>query len=95
MNLFFSDQKWIGAPKCIKTPTCEKRQIDLTAQFVSCSNGNRDGSICHFSCDSGFELVGARSVDCYEGDWSANFPTCEPTCTPQFEGNRRNVKESC
>ena len=38
------------------------RNLDLTSMFVSCSNGNQDGSICHFSCDSGYELVGSNKV---------------------------------
>ena len=44
-----------------KTPF-KARNLDLTSMFVSCSNGNQDGSICHFSCDSGYELVGSNKV---------------------------------
>lgn len=86
-----ANQDWLGTPECIPTPTCESRSLDLTSQFVSCSNGNLDGSICHFSCDAGYELDGARSVDCFEGEWSNQFPRCTPTCTPQFNGTRRDV----
>ena len=41
--------------------------------------GNSVGNTATYSCNSGFELVGAQTVTCQaDGTWSDSPPTCEP-----------------
>lgn len=71
---------WTGTP-----PTCEA--IKCPGIFAP-EQGNLDcshvhgefgvGSICHFSCNEDFELLGSENVECtVSGRWSAPPPTCK------------------
>ncbi|XP_076797623.1 P-selectin isoform X2 [Arvicanthis niloticus] len=71
---------WTGIP-----PTCEA--IKCPGLFapeqgsLDCSHGHGEfgvGSICHFSCNEDFELLGSKNVECtVSGRWSAPPPTCK------------------
>ncbi|GAB1285628.1 P-selectin [Apodemus speciosus] len=71
---------WTGTP-----PTCEA--IKCPAIFAPeqgslyCSHVRGEfsvGSVCHFSCNEDFELLGSKNVECtVSGRWSAPPPTCK------------------
>ncbi|XP_050014365.1 P-selectin [Alexandromys fortis] len=70
---------WTGTP-----PTCEATKcpgIFAPDQgSLDCSHDHGEfsiGSICRFSCNKGYELVGSTSVECtVSGRWSSPPPTC-------------------
>ena len=35
------------------------------------------GSIAHYSCNFGYQLVGVSSIICSKGRWTAAVPKCE------------------
>ena len=50
---------------------------------VNCTNGNNFGSVCTFTCSSGYSLVGSSTSTC-GGDGSSvtgAFDQAAPTCT--------------
>ncbi|CAH1249098.1 CSMD1 [Branchiostoma lanceolatum] len=75
-----SDGTWNG-----RQPTCRVVQCPTLTPPV---NGNMRGSrsyqeVMYFSCDRGYNLVGARSTKCQtDGTWSGSVPTCQAVrCT--------------
>uniref|UniRef100_F6YEQ2 Uncharacterized protein n=1 Tax=Ciona intestinalis TaxID=7719 RepID=F6YEQ2_CIOIN len=74
-------------------PQCEPQQRAPDHGSVQCTNTNLIGSVCTFSCGSGYYLSGSinvlicgklrNSVCIYSVTWSSPAPTCEPiTCIP-------------
>ncbi|CAH3021429.1 unnamed protein product, partial [Porites evermanni] len=48
--------------------------------------GRKGSSFAHgktlsFSCNVGYTLVGAQTIECREGIWSAQLPLCKKSCT--------------
>ena len=62
--------------------TCQNPEgdIHLISKCSKPSTELQPGSTCSFSCEAGFELQGAPSVQCSEdGQWSKDIPTCKGT----------------
>ncbi|XP_043860553.1 P-selectin [Dromiciops gliroides] len=78
---------WTTPPpycKAIKCPVLDAPEWG--SRECSYNQGNsRDGSICHFTCDKGFELKGSDSLLCLtSGKWTAPPPTCEAVKCPEL-----------
>ncbi|XP_039252894.2 P-selectin-like [Styela clava] len=69
-------------------PTCQPITCPKIPEFkfgsIECSNNDRVGSECRFSCNSGYRLVGAEISVCEEkikgyehGEWSTSEQFCE------------------
>ncbi|XP_052521833.1 P-selectin isoform X4 [Tympanuchus pallidicinctus] len=76
---------WTGdTPQC-KAVTCPVLSAPKHGE-LNCSHlhGNFTfGSICDFSCQSGFELIGPESCECTAmGTWSKNTPQCKAITCP-------------
>ncbi|XP_052056682.1 P-selectin [Apodemus sylvaticus] len=71
---------WTGTP-----PTCEAIKcpgiVAPEQGSLYCSHVRGEfsvGSVCHFSCNEDFELLGSKNVECtVSGRWSAPPPTCK------------------
>ncbi|KAK7496782.1 hypothetical protein BaRGS_00011991 [Batillaria attramentaria] len=80
-------------------PHCERKRCSPRASSfangqMSCTNSNMYGSVCSFSCNSGYRLVGSSTNTCTgNGQWSSNQPRCDVVrCSnpsPFNDGNRR------
>ncbi|XP_071382234.1 E-selectin [Centroberyx affinis] len=74
-------------PRC-EAITCQKPEGEshLLTQCSHPFNELRPDSTCSFSCDAGFELQGAPTVQCSEdGEWKADIPTCKAVRCPLLE----------
>ncbi|NWX99098.1 LYAM3 protein, partial [Nothoprocta ornata] len=77
--------EWSGEP-----PQCEAAKCPVLSApewgELSCSHphGNFSfGSMCSFSCQTGFVLTGTPSSECTDtGEWSGEAPTCEAIKCP-------------
>nr|XP_026692445.1 P-selectin isoform X1 [Ciona intestinalis] len=58
---------------------------------VTCSDGNKIGSSCSFTCDAGHVMSGSKTSECgQDGTWSSPTPSCGPiTCPRLSAGNKR------
>uniref|UniRef100_F7AJJ2 Uncharacterized protein n=1 Tax=Ciona intestinalis TaxID=7719 RepID=F7AJJ2_CIOIN len=75
-------------------PQCEPQQRAPDHGSVQCTNTNLIGSVCTFSCGSGYYLSGSINVlICGAlGEWSAIPPTCQRiTCPPAFNNPTNGV----
>lgn len=69
-------------------PICEPNQcvqpvID-NGSFDPIKNGYDIGDMVVFDCEDGFDLVGRKKLRCQpSGEWSDEFPTCEPVTCPR------------
>ncbi|KAM3619827.1 uncharacterized protein V6R79_014234 [Siganus canaliculatus] len=85
-----------------KIPHCEaivcqkpKEELHLIPRCSHPLTELRPESTCSFSCDAGFELQGALSVECSaDGQWSQAMPTCKALGCPVPEISA-NVQMSC
>ncbi|XP_063057088.1 E-selectin-like isoform X2 [Engraulis encrasicolus] len=74
-------------PKCeaIQCPAMEAPQYG----HVSCDHDSSVSSSwpnqCSFSCEEGFSLVGASTVNCTTGHWTHQTPTCEAVKCPVIQ----------
>lgn len=82
-------------PRC-EAITCQSPEGDhLIAKCNQPSNDLRPDSSCSFSCEEGFKLQGAPTVQCSgDGQWSEAIPTCKATGCPAPE-IPTNVQISC
>lgn len=83
-----SAAKWTAeTPRCTAI-TCQK-PVGGHHLHTQCSPELDEllpGSICGFSCDSGFELQGASSYQCTgEGEWSLEIPICTAVKCPALQ----------
>nr|XP_002125315.1 P-selectin [Ciona intestinalis] len=85
-----ADNSWDNAPPtCIKI-TCRPPYTNPTNGRVGCSDRNNEGSICEFSCDVGYAMIGAAVSTCIDdadndefGIWNSPAPICQRiTCIP-------------
>ncbi|XP_078495093.1 P-selectin-like [Ciona intestinalis] len=64
--------------------TCDPRVLQPANGAVSCTDRNSAGSVCVYTCDSGYQVQGEPRISCNEvsgsGEWSAVPPTCEVVC---------------
>ncbi|XP_076811264.1 P-selectin-like [Clavelina lepadiformis] len=76
--------------------TCHTRQSDPENGRVVCTDLNRVGSVCNFTCDPGHKLLGRPSTECCpRGQWNRKQPICvKATCNPGFE-NPPNGRVQC
>nr|XP_026693462.1 uncharacterized protein LOC100176005 isoform X6 [Ciona intestinalis] len=79
--------------------TCEPRVLQPANGAVSCTDRNSAGSVCVYTCDSGYQVQGEPRISCNEvsgsGEWSAEPPTCEvSTCEPPLS-TPRNGQMNC
>ena len=60
---------------------CENEISAPINGFVNCSDEFNIGSICAFSCDAGFSLLGPDSTTCVQVDdaalWDNDVPICQ------------------
>ncbi|XP_019641732.1 PREDICTED: sushi, von Willebrand factor type A, EGF and pentraxin domain-containing protein 1-like [Branchiostoma belcheri] len=86
-----NDATWSGSElqcevtKCLGLP----EPLHGTVTPTSCSLPSEYGTVCSFSCQSGFEVVGPSVKTClYTGIWSnqAISTICQDTQVPQFHG---------
>ncbi|XP_068600025.1 E-selectin-like [Brachionichthys hirsutus] len=76
-----------------RTPRCEaitcknpEGEAHLIAQCSQPLTELRPDSYCSFSCEAGFELQGASTIECSEdGQWSKAIPTCKAKGCPAPE----------
>nr|XP_009858194.1 P-selectin-like [Ciona intestinalis] len=63
---------------------------------MNCSETNQLGSMCTFTCESGYYVAGSPSVTCGENElWSSPPPSCQRVkCLPQIIG-LTNGQTSC
>nr|CAB3263259.1 uncharacterized protein LOC108949641 [Phallusia mammillata] len=67
------------APECVKIECVPI--VAPTNGLVSCTVGSTAGSLCSFTCNSGFTRVGADSAFCMnDGKWTDSAPVCEGPC---------------
>lgn len=77
-------------PRCIRI-TCPPPMIPPTFGRVVCSDFNNGGSVCSFTCERGYQLLGSPSSTCVDdnngdqyGQWSKPVPRCGLLkCQPQ------------
>ncbi|XP_067119643.1 sushi, von Willebrand factor type A, EGF and pentraxin domain-containing protein 1-like isoform X2 [Centruroides vittatus] len=85
-------------PNCeISAVSCPPIQTPKNG-YVDCTNYIHQGSICTFSCDEGYILVGETSTTC-RGDktfatWTSLLPTCERLRCPSIQ-TPENVNIQC
>ncbi|XP_035270301.1 E-selectin isoform X3 [Anguilla anguilla] len=92
----------LGAPSVIctesaqwsqETPRCEAIKCPspeggahVTMECTDSLDSLSLNSSCSFSCEEGFDLQGAESVQCSQtGEWSADPPTCTVVTCPSLE----------
>uniref|UniRef100_H2Z8I6 Uncharacterized protein n=2 Tax=Ciona savignyi TaxID=51511 RepID=H2Z8I6_CIOSA len=86
-----------------ETPRCERKTCGASVPRsppngkVTCSNSNRVGSSCTFTCDRGYEVVGSSRVVCNrDQSWSNNVPLCNRvTCDSSLTIFLTNGEVSC
>ncbi|XP_078589882.1 uncharacterized protein LOC144870048 [Branchiostoma floridae x Branchiostoma japonicum] len=72
-----ADQTWSDAPSVCNKICCGEPSV---------ANGNVEGTYCYqetvtVSCDEGYRLVGAESLECTAtGAWNNEVPICERIC---------------
>ncbi|NWS43980.1 LYAM3 protein, partial [Probosciger aterrimus] len=76
---------WTGdVPRC-EAITCPVLSAPDRGE-MNCSHLNGDftfGSVCAFSCQTGFALMGSESLECTaRGTWTGDAPRCEATTCP-------------
>ena len=49
------------------------------------------GDYAHFSCNAGYQLVGANSLMCLWGQWQGNIPRCLPIGGRNIHMLHRNI----
>jgi len=83
------------APVCVPR-LCKTFQRNPVGGRVRCSTSNRQGSVCTFSCNDGYELEGDFSTVCGDDmEWTNAAPTCRPNkCYPEQE-NPENGRALC
>ncbi|XP_039256087.2 P-selectin-like [Styela clava] len=74
-----------------KTPECKRIICPVSHDSVvngkvKCTEGNEYGSICKFTCDDGFFIIGPEFLTCQENfEWSDSAPICKAyTCGPEL-----------
>ncbi|XP_002128544.3 E-selectin-like [Ciona intestinalis] len=86
-----------------ETPKCERPTCGISIPRsppngkVSCSNSNKRGSVCAFTCDLGFEIVGNFRTICNSNQkWSNSVPLCNRiTCDSASTIFLTNGEVSC
>ena len=70
-------------PYCVSSP-CTSLTAPASGRIydVSCSPGIPDISVCNFSCDPGFKLIGKRQLRCLPTGWSSSIPFCQNVSCP-------------
>ncbi|CAK8690686.1 unnamed protein product [Clavelina lepadiformis] len=82
-RMCLSNTTWSGkTTQCVHDKDCEFCDWDMTFYpnngGVICTNENKVGSICSFSCEDGFELSGENNILCKNEDhqWTDIKPKC-------------------
>ncbi|XP_035227794.1 P-selectin-like isoform X2 [Stegodyphus dumicola] len=72
---------WSGtAPSCVREAarSCESLNIPSNGFYLGTCAPGQVGQTCVFSCESGYELRGQRTLTCgSNGQWSSEPPRCE------------------
>ncbi|XP_039259105.2 A disintegrin and metalloproteinase with thrombospondin motifs gon-1-like isoform X1 [Styela clava] len=81
-----ADCPFIDCNAC--TPNLELQGI--SNGFVACTLSTQIGSICTFSCEDNYQLVGIDSSTCEEksqnvAEWSVGPPTCTERCSDETD----------
>ncbi|XP_078674658.1 E-selectin-like [Branchiostoma floridae x Branchiostoma belcheri] len=87
-----ADGSWSsGVPTCTAVP-CPQPTVPVNGEMTSGSDPDHDmvnfafQDTVSFTCDLGYDLVGAESVTCQaDSTWSDSFPTCTPVQCPMPE----------
>ena len=70
---------------CFIAITCDPSRTNLTNGYVSCTNSNQLGSVCTYSCNTGYGLsdISLTNTTCNDngdndnnGEWSSTAPQC-------------------
>nr|XP_039253479.1 sushi, von Willebrand factor type A, EGF and pentraxin domain-containing protein 1-like [Styela clava] len=86
-----SSENWDNQPpRCIRI-TCPPPMIPPTFGRVDCSDSNNGGSVCRFTCENGYQLLGSPTSTCVDdengdqyGRWTSPVPRCGLLkCQPQ------------
>nr|CAB3266741.1 sushi, von Willebrand factor type A, EGF and pentraxin domain-containing protein 1-like [Phallusia mammillata] len=91
-----SDETWTNP----QTPTCQRIRCSesITAPThgtLKCTNEDKFGSKCTFSCDKGYSLEGEKVLTCNEkGNWDQTSPTCRRISCPSLD-NLGNGQITC
>ncbi|XP_072504083.1 C4b-binding protein beta chain isoform X2 [Notamacropus eugenii] len=78
-------------------PTCITGQCKLPERPKHGHFKARDfnsGSVVVFHCDVGYQLIGAQSLQCMDGEWSGEPPICEEILKTTSEVPVETEKES-
>ncbi|KFQ95038.1 P-selectin, partial [Nipponia nippon] len=80
-----ADRVWTGPPLRCKAITCPVLSAPDRGE-LNCSHLHGDfafGSMCAFSCQTGFALMGSESRECTAtGTWTGDAPHCEAIACP-------------
>jgi len=73
--------KTCSLPGTMCRPNWNNPALKRPGRTVSCSNGNKVGSKCAFTCETGFKLLGKPNLNCQSnGRWDkARPPVCKAT----------------
>ncbi|XP_052521839.1 P-selectin isoform X10 [Tympanuchus pallidicinctus] len=80
-----ADRQWsVETPTCTAITCPELRAPEHAELNCSHLHGNfAFGSICDFSCQPGFELMGSQSHECMAtGNWTGDIPRCKAVTCP-------------
>ncbi|XP_053209330.1 P-selectin-like isoform X2 [Panonychus citri] len=70
---------------CVTNNCPSPVMVNLLTTQGQCKNA-RCGDICMFTCKTGYELQGSRSLTCGQnGQWDNPFPTCRLTKCPDWQ----------
>ncbi|XP_039261561.2 sushi, von Willebrand factor type A, EGF and pentraxin domain-containing protein 1-like [Styela clava] len=70
--------KWTPTPSVCHSNFCKINHDYIKNGAVTCSKNKQIGSICEFSCDSGYNLAGERFLTCTDAmKWDFPAPKCE------------------
>jgi len=75
-----------NVPRCVPMPRCKPLERSWGLR-TSCNGANVPGTSCSFSCNLGFNLIGAKRIICKSSlQWSKAAPTCSPVrCFPSYD----------
>lgn len=79
-------RRWSSAIPSCQVRTCNPPLTAPEHGSVSCSDGNRFLSLCHFFCEEGYEITSGQSsaLVCNGYSWNGSPPTCQDVKPPEF-----------
>ncbi|XP_036613078.1 C4b-binding protein beta chain [Trichosurus vulpecula] len=79
-------------PMCI-TGQCESPKRPKHGHFKA--RDFNSGSNITFRCDVGYQLIGAQSLQCMDGEWSDEIPICEEILESMVETEKEPERNIC